>query len=377
MDILCGGRIVVKLVLFRGDYIYLGKEYRYFRRICIFTYTEMFRILSILSVFAFSYSHGLRDLFETWANEYSVYFHNDLHKRNVFTKWLNNHRYIEEVNSKNLSYVLGHNQFSGMDSVDYKNYLMVNAPLFFENRVIIEEVNTNVVLPESIDWVAKGAVTEVKDQGQCGSCWSFSTTGALEGAYFLKYGVLKSFSEQQLVDCDTFANGGRDHGCDGGLMDNAFNWIGKNGGLCTEQDYPYVSGTTQKSGTCKNTCTKVAGSAVVSHTDIAQSDNAFMTALLNGPVSVAIDASNRDYQLYKSGVYVGECGNELDHGVLLVGYGEEVSWSVSVSGLSYYKIKNSWGENWGESGYMRMGRGAKYGKNGQCGILLQGSYPTL
>ena len=103
----------------------------------------------------------------------------------------------------------------------------------------------------SVNWIEKGAVTEVKNQGQCGSCWSFSTIGALEGAYFIKNNKLENFSEQQLVDCDNFKNGGKDHGCNGGLMDNAFTWIGKNDGICLDKDYPYVSGDTRAAGTCK------------------------------------------------------------------------------------------------------------------------------
>merc|ERR1711871_474724 len=140
----------------------------------------------------------------------------------------------------------------------------------------IESVN----LAESVNWVEKGAVTPVKDQGQCGSCWSFSTTGALEGAYYIKHNDLKSFSEQQLVSCDTLRNGGKDHGCNGGLMDNAFKWIEGNDGLCLEADYPYVSGTTKQSETCIETCSVVSGSDIVDYKDVnPSSDDDMMSAL--------------------------------------------------------------------------------------------------
>jgi len=230
-------------------------------------------------------------------------------------------------------------------------------------------------LPAAIDWTTKGAVTPVKDQGQCGSCWSFSTTGALEGAFAIKYGTLVSFSEQQLVDCDTLGNGGRDHGCNGGLMDNAFNWISKNNGLCTETDYPYVSGVTKTAGTCQKSCKNVVGSDVLSSpVDVEPaSDVAMMGALALGPVSVAIEADERDFQLYKSGVFSGKCGTNLDHGVLAVGYGTD-----SNGGGDYYKVKNSWSTTWGEKGYIRLGRGAGFnGGKGQCGILLEASYPVV
>jgi C1A family cysteine protease len=226
---------------------------------------------------------------------------------------------------------------------------------------------------DAIDWTTKGAVTGVKDQGQCGSCWSFSTTGALEGAYFLKYGTLESFSEQNFVDCDNFKNGGRDMGCNGGLMDNAFNWAAKNGGVCTEADYPYTSGATRKTGTCEQSkCTKNANVAPKSHTDVpASSDDAMMSALTQQPVSIAIQADQKDFQLYKSGVFTGECGTQLDHGVLAVGYGTQ-------SGSDYYKVKNSWGTTWGDKGYILLGRGSEYNKGqGQCGMLLSASYPNL
>lgn len=181
-----------------------------------------------------------------------------------------------------------------------------------------------------------------------------------------------SFSEQQLVDCDNLQNGGRDHGCNGGLMDNAFSWIKKNGGLCLEQNYPYVSGTTTVSETCKTTCSVNTNSKIISFIDVLpNSDSAMMTALTKQPVSIAIEADQPAFQLYKSGVFTGTCGTKLDHGVLVVGYGTEGT-------NDYYTVKNSWGETWGTGGYIKLGRGANYNRGaGQCGMLMQGSYPEL
>jgi C1A family cysteine protease len=155
-------------------------------------------------------------------------------------------------------------------------------------------------------------------------------------------------------------------------MDNAFTWIADNGGLCSEKDYPYVSGTTKKSGTCQTTCALVKNSNIHEFVDIIKSsDEEMMLAVSQQPVSIAIEADQREFQLYKSGVFTGTCGVNLDHGVLLVGYGSQ-------NGDDYYLVKNSWSTSWGDSGYIKLGRGKKYnGGDGQCGLLLQGSYPVL
>lgn len=322
-----------------------------------------------LCLFSTSFSASIMDRFHEWVETFHFQFKDDAHFYDVYRKWTANDMFIKFSNSKNLSYILGHNQFSHMDANDFQKYLLTfEKPS--EYTISIDQSNDNV--PEYVDWVRDGAVTSVKDQGQCGSCWSFSTTGALEGAYFLKYGTLLSFSEQQLVDCDTFLNGGKDHGCNGGLMDNAFNWIKKNGGLCSEQDYPYVSGTTKTSGTCQTTCPINSDSKIQGFVDVhANSENAMLVALAKQPIAVAIEADQPAFQLYKSGVFTGSCGTKLDHGVLVVGYGTD-------NALDYYTVKNSWGTTWGESGYIRLGRGSTYNNGaGQCGILMEGSYPLL
>jgi len=333
----------------------------------------------------------LIDRFEQWVSDFKVKFDNDHHSFAVYQKWSANNQFIEESNAQNRSFTLGHNQFSGMDTAEFRTFLWNSNGGFdyeFEkfsaelaNRDYLEVPSANlrqVAAPASVNWVTAGGVTPVKDQGQCGSCWSFSTTGALEGAYFVKNGKLQSFSEQQLVDCDNRKNGGKDMGCNGGLMDNAFSWISKNGGLCTEAAYPYVSGVTETEGACATTCTNVAGSKVASFVDVnANSDSAMMTALAKQTVAIAIEADQREFQLYSSGVFTGACGNTLDHGVLAVGYG-------ALNGIDYYQVKNSWGTSWGANGYILLGRGndPATGKpynagGGQCGILMEASYPTL
>ena len=311
------------------------------------------------------------DRFNEWVSQFNYHFKDDAHFFDIYRKWSANDRFIEITNAQNLTYTLGHNQFSGMDTADYRKYLSLEHIVDFNTDKSYVSVN-DLMYPKSVDWVAAGAVTPVKDQGQCGSCWSFSTTGALEGAYFIKYGTLASFSEQQLVDCDNYKNGGRDHGCNGGLMDNAFTWIRKNGGLCSEQEYPYVSGTTKTEGTCKTSCNINSNSKVVSFVDVPpNSDDAMMNAVSKQPVSVAIEADQPAFQLYKSGVFTGSCGTNLDHGVLVVGYGTEGT-------TDYYTVKNSWGQTWGVNGYIKLGRGSAYNNGaGQCGVLMEASYPVL
>ena len=327
----------------------------------------LFIFISLFSL-GFSSRTNVIERFESWIETFHFKVMDDSHFETTLAKWILNDLHIKHVNSMNLTYSLGHNHFSGMDSNDFRRYLNLNE----REEIILHSTPITKSAASSVNWVDSGAVTPVKDQGQCGSCWSFSTTGALEGIYYILTGELVSFSEQQLVDCDTLRNGGRDHGCNGGLMDNAFNWIEKNGGLCAEADYPYVSGTTKSGGTCQDTCSLVKDSQVLSYYDVpASSDDEMMKALTQQPVSVAIQADQRDFQLYSGGVFTGSCGTNLDHGVLAVGYGTEQS-------TDYYLVKNSWSTSWGDDGYIKLGRGSEYNNgDGQCGILLQASYPNL
>lgn len=279
----------------------------------------------------------------------------------------NNFDAIEAHNSGNNSYTLGLNQFSHLTFDEFKDTVKIGGtkpPSLRRNAAKVHSAPADVsALPTSVDWTANGAVTAVKNQGSCGSCWSFSTTGSLEGAYYLKYGTLKSFSEQELVSCDK-----TDLGCNGGWMDDAFTWVQQNGGITTEDAYPYTSGTTQQSGTCSTSGyvndAKVAPS---SYTDVqAGSVTALMSAVAQQPVSIAIQANQLAFQSYSGGVLTGKCGQRLDHGVLAVGYG-------TLNGVDYWKVKNSWGPTWGEAGYILIERSSA----DLCGVLDAASYPSL
>jgi KDEL-tailed cysteine endopeptidase len=316
------------------------------------------------------------DRFEDWAETHNINIEDDIIYQRIYKNWLNNDKYINYVNFKNLTYTLDHNAYSGYSSEEFKllmGFNNNNNNKFNQNTNFLRGTNNYLsTLPLEVDWRSKNAVTPIKDQGQCGSCWAFSTVATLESAVAIKTGVLTNLSEQQLVDCDNFKNNGVDHGCNGGLMDNAFGWIGKNNGLCSYDDYQYTSGTTKTAGTCQKTCKNVANTDIYNFIDVeSNSDFAMMTALNLQPVAVAIEADQKDFQLYSSGVFTGTCGTTLDHGVVLVGYG-------SLDGTDYYILRNSWGTSWGVDGYMYLGRGSEYNNGkGQCGVLGEGSYPLV
>ncbi|KAL9314620.1 hypothetical protein ACSQ67_020072 [Phaseolus vulgaris] len=296
---------------------------------------------------------------KTYRNEEEMKQRYDIFSQNL--------RFIRSINKKRLSYTLAVNHFADWTWEEFKRHRLGAA----QNCSATHKGNhklTDAVLPPTKDWREEKIVSLVKDQGSCGSCWTFSTTGALEAAYAQAHGKSISLSEQQLVDC---AGDFNNFGCNGGLPSQAFEYIKYNGGLETEEAYPY----TGKDGVCKFSAENV-GIQVLDSVNItlgAEDELKHAVAFVR-PVSVAFQVVS-GFRFYEKGVYTSDsCGStpwvcykfmDVNHAVLAVGYGVE-------NGVPYWLIKNSWGANWGDSGYFKM----ELGKN-MCGVATCASYPIV
>ena len=309
--------------------------------------------LSLVQLFNSIESISVNSSYMDHYNKYIIEYGKDFDYDN-FDIFKNNLIFIEEHNQKNESYTLEVNDFTDQ-KISSNNHFITS-----ENGNY--EIDNSIIVPMAIDWREKGAVTHVKNQANCGSCWSFSATGSIEGINAITNGKLLNISEQQLIDCSTdYGN----NGCEGGSMDLAFKYIIKNG-LCSEKEYPY----TAQEGSCEE-CDTVVN--ITGYQDITNNDEkALKRVVAQQPVSVAIQANSRSFQMYSSGIYSDlSCGNQLDHGVLIVGYGYDL-----FHDMDYWIVKNSWGPNWGENGYIRMERNIQ-DSSGLCGIAMQPSIPTI
>lgn len=335
----------------------------------------------------------LRKRFEGWTKRHGrIYKHSDEWEVR-FSIYQANVQYIECKNAQKNSYNLTDNKFADLTNEEFRStYMGLRTRSHSRTGFSYDEHGD---LPESKDWRKEGAVTKVKNQGRCGNvsckykciafrcfemlfqfhhimqfilclhaggCWAFSAVAAIEGLHKIKSGKLVSLSEQELIDCDVESD---NQGCQGGLMETAFTFIINNGGITTEKDYPYQG----VDGTCDTEKTEHYAVSISGYEKVpADNEAKLKAAAAHQPISVGIDAGGYSFQLYSEGVFSGICGRQLNHAVTVVGYGEE-------NRDKYWIVKNSWGSEWGESGYIRMKRDT-FNKAGLCGIAKLASYPV-
>lgn len=316
-----------------------------------------------LSTLAAAFAFLSLPSFELWASTYNRTYPTISEFNIRQSIYLQNLIKIAQHNSENHTWTMGVNKFADLTGDEFSQRYAGcyhQTPIFVSEQIEYEAT----ALPQSVNWTEHGVVTPVKDQGQCGSCWAFSTTGSTESAWSISKKESVSLSEQQLVDCSG-AEGNQ--GCNGGLMDYGFQYIIDNHGITMESNYPY----TAKDGTCNKQKASNVAVTLSGFKDVpTNSELALMTAVAQQPVSVAVEADQSIFQLYSGGVVTGSCGTNLDHGVLVVGYG-------TLNNQDYWLVKNSWGADWGQNGYILLGRGAKYSEKGQCGIQMDPSYPVV
>jgi len=327
-------------------------------------------LITILLLALLSLSAAVQDTlsFRQWMSKFNKSYKNEDEFQYRLQVWLKNSAFINQHNNAGKSFTVGMNQFGDLTNQEFRSsvlgYNKAGRDLNHvkSNSHVVHSTSPIESIPPSFDWRTKGAVTGIKNQGDCGSCWAFSTTGSTEGCHAISTGKLVSLSEQNIMDCsDAYGN----EGCDGGWMTQAFEYIINNKGVDTESSYPYQG----EDGTC-HFSKKNIGATLTSYVNVTSGDeNDLLTEAVNGPVSIAMDAGLDSFQFYTSGVYSDpDCGNNmdsLDHGVLVIG------WGALSNGTDYWIVKNSWGTDWGLNGYFWLARN----DNNMCGVATAASRP--
>ncbi|XP_076278629.1 cathepsin L-like peptidase [Lasioglossum baleicum] len=320
---------------------------------------------------AVSFYEVVKEEWHAFKSEHSKAYDSDIEEKFRMKIFMDNKHKIAKHNGKygmnHVSYKLKMNKYGDMLHHEFVNIMNgfnksnnVNRSKF-AGAMFVEPAN--VKMPETVDWRDSGAVTPIKDQGHCGSCWAFSATGGLEGQHFRVKGSLISLSEQNLIDCS--GKYGND-GCKGGMIDEAYQYVKDNHGIDLETTYPYEAEDDKCRYNPKN-----KGASDIGFVNIPENDEEKLKAAVAtiGPISVAIDASHETFQFYSEGIYYEpECSSkDLDHAVLVVGYGTDGNDD------DYWLVKNSWGTTWGDHGYIKMARN----KENNCGIAANALYPIV
>lgn len=306
---------------------------------------------------------------EKWMAQYGKVYKDAAEKDKRFQIFKNNVQFIESFNAAgDKPFNLSINRFADLHNEEFKALLLTNGHKKTQRLETVTETSFRygsvsvTDIPANMDWRKRGAVTPIKDQGTCRSCWAFSAAAATEGIHQITTGKLVSLSEQELVDCVK----GESKGCIGGYIEDAFEFIAKKGGIESETYYPYKG----NNKTCKVKKETHGVARIKGYEKVpSNSEKSLLKAVAHQPVSVYIESTGYDFQFYSSGIFAGNCGIKTDHCVTVVGYGE------ARGGTKYWLVKNSWGTEWGEKGYIRMKRDI-LAKEGLCGIAMYASYPT-
>lgn len=299
--------------------------------------------------------------FKKWITEHKKTYITEAEYFKRLQIFKDNMAFIQIHNNQGHEYSLAMNEFGDLTNQEFRKHMLSSEHVPEVRDRHVQEFDSSLQIPSAVDWRRNNSVTPVKNQGSCGSCWAFSTTGAVEGISAIKTGNLTSLSEQQLVDCSDGKYG--NDGCNGGWMDLAFKYIIKKGGIESTFDYPYVA----EDGRCAAK-KKLYVASISGYYDVYNSTSALLNATAQQPVSVAVDASL--FQFYSSGVFSdNSCTSNVNHGVLVVGY------NSTSNGTDYWIVKNSWGTGWGQAGYIFMNRNST-NPDGLCGINAYASYPT-
>ncbi|RYR21312.1 hypothetical protein Ahy_B03g066603 [Arachis hypogaea] len=313
-----------------------------------------------------------RETHEKWMEEYGKVYKDGEEKERRFQIFKNNVEFIESFNvAGDKSFKLSVNRFADLSVEEFKASLNGLPKSSHWPGTTMESKTTpfrheNVTdIPETVDWRKRGVVTPIKDQGTCGSWWAFSSVAAVEGIHKISTGKLVPLSVQELVDCVR----GDSEGCYGGYMEDAYTFIAKNGGISSESDYPYKEVEKPCKANEKETIHNVAKIKGFEKVP-SNNEKALLKAVAKQPVSVYLQASGYYFQFYSSGIFTGICETEPNHTATVVGYGKDKD------GTKYWIVKNSWGTNWGEKGYIRMKREI-HAKEGLCGIANNATYPII